>query len=197
LPEFLFKPLQVGDEMDAVPNDQSKTLARQDWSSMERGTVLSIVKLAPDGSEVTRYPGHVIDAGTPWLVARAIWVNREANIDGLHFVRGDELHEYFSLEHWFNVFAVFTPGGELRGWYANVTHPSWIESGREQPTLFWRDLYVDLIVFPNGELIVRDEDELEASNLESADPDLYGLILKTRDDLIALARARTFPFHER
>ena len=37
-------------------------------------------------------------------------------------------------------------------------------------TLYWHDLYVDVIVLRNGKPIVRDEDELAASGLASSTP---------------------------
>ena len=170
-----------------------------DWSELEPGDRLEIVKLAPDRSVAARYPGTVIeyDAGTFWLVVRATWVMHEVETDGLRFVPGDELHEFFSPRQRFNVFSVFAPDGALRGWYANVTHPARLDLATEPPTLFWHDLYVDVIVLPDGGASVRDEDELANSNLESTDPALHAVIRETRDMLIAVAAARAFPFHER
>ncbi len=170
-----------------------------DWSSLSPGTVLKIVKLAPDGLIAAHYPGTVraYDPDTSWLTVHAKWVIHDVETDGLRFVAGDELHEFFSPEYGFNVFSVFTPEENLRGWYANVTHPTRIDFDTDPPTLSWHDLYVDLIVLPDGHLIVRDEDELQESDLASTEPALHATILKTRDTLIALAAARAFPFHER
>ena len=169
-----------------------------DWSAVKVGTELEIVKLAPNGSVAARYPGVVIeiDPSPSWITVRAKWVLRDSEVDGLRLVPGDELHEFFSPEHPFNVFSIFTPEGVLRGWYANVTHPSWIDFETSPPTLYWHDLYVDLIGLPDGRWAVWDEDELEASGLETSDPALHATILKTRDELVALASARAFPFHE-
>jgi len=170
-----------------------------DWSTLDAGMKLEIVKLAPDGSVAARYPGVVMafDAAANWLTVRAKWRLHEIETGGLRFIPGDELHEYFSPAYGFNVFSIFSPEGELRGWYANVTHPTRIEFETTPPMLSWHDLYVDLIVLPDGRRVVRDEDELKASGFEAKDPALHALILKTRDELIALASASAFPFHER
>jgi hypothetical protein len=175
---------------------RSKTPA--DWAEIDPGTTISIVKLAPDGAEATRYPGTVLDypnAGG-WLVARAEWVRRPIETDGLWFMPGDKLHEFFSPNHWFNVFSVFAPDGARRGWYANATFPSWIESSTALATLYWHDLYLDVIALPDGNVVVRDEDELAESGLASSDPELHAQIIRTCDEVVALARARKFPFHE-
>ena len=169
------------------------------WSALETGMPLEIVKLAPDGSVAARYPGVIIDANPAptWITVRTTWTMRETEMDGLRFVPGDELHEFFSPDHGFNVFSAFSPEGDLRGWYANVARPAWIDVTTVPPILFWHDLYVDLILLPDGAPVVRDEDELAVSNLASSDPELHAAILKTRDELIALAEARAFPFNER
>jgi hypothetical protein len=168
------------------------------WSALETGTALEIVKLAPDGSVAAHYPGVVFDlAPSPgWISVRAHWTMHEVVSDGLRFVRGDELHEFFSPDHGFNVFSVFSPKGELRGWYANVTRPAWVDLTTSPATLYWHDLYVDLILLPGSAPIVRDEDELSASGLAAIDPELHAAILKTRDELVRLAERRDFPFHE-
>lgn len=170
-----------------------------DWSDLASGSELTIVKRAPDGSEAARYPGVVMaaEAPSPWLVAEAHWAMREVESAGLRFVPGDVLHEFFSGDDWFNVFAVFSPAGELRGWYANVTYPAKVEFVADPPVLAWHDLYVDIIVLPNGEPVVLDEDELDASGLASTNPELHARILATRDKLLQLARTGAFPFHER
>lgn len=166
---------------------------------MPTGTELRIVKVSPEGEEVTSYPGWVIDAGAraPWIAARADWVRRVVEMDGLCFVPGDRLHEFFSPRHGYNLFSVWSPGGKLRGWYANVTHPTRIDFATAPATLFWHDLYVDLIGLPDGAFALRDEDELAAAGLAMSDPALYRRIVETRDELLRLYHAREFPFHER
>jgi hypothetical protein len=169
------------------------------WSELPRGSAIEVVKLRPDGSEATRYPGSVIEALSAglWLAVEARWTMGEIALDGLRFVPGDRLHEYFSSEHPFNVFAIFSPEGALRGWYANVTYPSWIEWGRSLPVLFWHDLYVDVIALPSGITSVRDEDELAEAAPSFTDPDLEGMILEARDELLRRVARREFPFHDR
>jgi hypothetical protein len=171
---------------------------RVGWPELPAGTELTIVKLAPDGSETTRYPGWILDAETPsgWIAARAEWVRRLVELDGLRFVPGDRLHEFFSLTEPFNLFSVFAPDGALRGWYANVTRPTTFSVEGGHTTVYWHDLYVDVIALPSGEVAVRDEDELEAAGLAGTDPALHELILATRDRLLALYAERAFPFHE-
>lgn len=181
-----------------MPVDQPLGADAAIWPDMPPGTELRIVKLAPDGSEVTSYPGWVIDAGAPepWLAVRADWVRRVVELNGLRFIPGDRLHEFFSPAHHFNVFSVWSPEGSLRGWYANVTHPARLDTATSPPTLYWHDLYVDVIGIQGRPCVIRDEDELEASNLAASDPGLHTRILQARDELLLRFERRAFPFHE-
>ena len=56
--------------------------------------------------------------------------------------------------------------GDFKGWYANVTHPAHLVPSADPPVLIWHDLYVDLVGLPNKTYTIRDDDELEASNLD-------------------------------
>lgn len=169
------------------------------WPPLPPGTALTIVKLAPDGSEVARYPGEVIEAGAPppWIAVRATWVSREYDLNGLRFIKGDTLHEFFSPQHPFNVFAVFSALGTLRGWYANVTYPTQLDLATTPPTLTWHDLYVDVVALPDGTIAIRDEDELAAASLSTTNPAVLQMIIEAKEDILRRIRERTFPFHER
>lgn len=169
-----------------------------EWSTLTPGTTLTIVKLAPDGQEVTRYRGQVLDRAWPesWVGARAIWTNRAVAVDGLWFRPGDRLDEFFSSAEWFNAFQVVAPTGEARGWYANVTYPARLEPGPAGLTLVWHDLYVDVVVLADGTVAIRDEDELAASALAERAPEIHKKIMATRDLILTRIASRTFPFDQ-
>ena len=168
-----------------------------DWLALAPGTKLTVVKLAADGSEVTRYPGTVIEAGAPqpWVAVEARWVRRGVDLDGLQFVPGDTLHEFFSPVDWFNVFVVFAPDGRLRGWYGNVTYPTTLDPNTDPPTLSWQDLYLDVVALPDGSVVVRDEDELAEVDLARHDPGLHAAVLAARDEVLQRWAVQAFPFH--
>jgi hypothetical protein len=166
------------------------------WPPLPAGTELVVVKLAPDGSEVTRYQG-VVRATTDdatWVAVEARWTNRRVDLDGLSFIPGDLLLEYFSPLHPFNAFAVYAPDGTLRGWYANVTYPATMDPTTGPPTLFWHDLYLDVIALPDGTILVRDEDELEDAGIAQADPAVHRAIVAAKDEIVRRIRPREIPF---
>lgn len=165
---------------------------------MAAGDRVRIVKLRPDGSEAASYDAAELPGPFPedWRGFRAEWTMGPISTGGLAFAVGDTLHEYFSPTAWFDVFSLFTPDGQLKGWYANVTWPTTFEPGPSCETVVWQDLYVDLIGFPDGSFVILDEDELEASGLMELEPDLVTLILAARDTMITRFQNRDFPFHE-
>lgn len=162
------------------------------------GTELTIIKVAPTGEEAARYPGRIIAQSVPpgWIGAHAVWTHGEMMLDGLRLAPGDRLDEYFSVTEWFNAFHVIAPSGEARGWYANVTYPATVRLDLPQPTLTWHDLYVDVIVLPDGTMTVRDEDELACSGMSERHPALYRRIRETRDAIVERARAGLVPFDQ-
>lgn len=159
---------------------------------IEPGAPVTIVKLRPDGSEAIRYPGVAVDAPAGWVAARAPWEQRRVDLGYLVFDPNDIFLEYFALAEPFNVFAIYTHEGVHKGWYCNVTHPSWIE----ETTIYWHDLYIDVVAYPDGKLIVLDEDELAESGLASRDPALHRRILVARDALVDLVNKRRYPFDQ-
>ena len=165
---------------------------------MPVGTVLECVKVDPDGEIVTRYPGVVIEVGAPepWIAVRATWVSKVVDLNGLLFIPGDTTHEFFSPQHPFNLFSIHSPEGELRGWYANVTYPTVVEERGGRFTLYWHDLYLDVVALPDGSIFVRDEDELDEAGVATSHSELCNQIVAAKDELVRRARAREFPFHE-
>ncbi len=160
--------------------------------AIKPGTPVTIVKLKPDGSEAIRYSGAAIQALSGWVAAKAPWGRDRVDLGYLVFEPDDVFFEYFALEHPFNAFAIRTGAGQLKGWYCNVTRPSWVMDR----TIYWHDLYVDVIAYPDGRTLVLDEDELADSSLESSDPALHREILDARDRLLQMVSQRLYPFDQ-
>lgn len=172
------------------------------WSTLSAGRQIMVVKLDPEGVEVASYPAVVLDheAHANWVAVEAIWTHQRVEIDGLVFEPGDELVEWFSPVQPFNAFGVHGPAGDLRGWYANVTYPAYLEispATEGATTLYWHDLYLDLVGMPDGGFVVRDEDELAESGLETQDPGLHREIIEAGIELVRRFTAREAPFVQR
>lgn len=172
--------------------------AREVWQHLGLGQAITVIKLNPEGAEATRYSAVMVERAPEddWIALRAIWTYERVEIDGLVFNPGDELVEWFSPMQPFNAFAVLSPAGALRGWYANVTYPAYLEPpGAGNPlTLFWHDLYLDLVGLPDDSFVTRDEDELAESGLEARNPSLHREILAAADELARRYMSRQLPF---
>jgi uncharacterized protein len=177
------------------PDPERPLTATAAWSSLLPGARLTIVKLAPDGSEAARYQGEVVGhREDSWVLVQATWTNRTIELGGLSFCPGDGLLEWFSPLHPFNAFAVFSPMDRFKGWYANVTHPARLNVTTDPPVLIWHDLFVDLVGLPDGSFTLRDDDELLDSGLADADPELHARILGARSELIRRFERWLLPF---
>ena len=181
---------------------ESHLKAHQDlewWRSLAIGQEITVVKRSPEGNEAARYPGVIVarEPEDDWLAIRALWTYKRVELDGLAFEPGDDLLEWFSPTQPFNAFAVLSPAGTLRGWYANVTYPAYLEpspDGEPAPTLVWHDLYLDLVGLPDGSYVIRDEDELAESGLSTRDPLLHGDIVAAMRALVLRFMGRKLPF---
>ncbi len=161
-------------------------------AQLVQGTPVTIVKLRPNGDEAIRYPGKAISAPPGWVAARAPWKQGRIDLGYLIFEPNDIFLEYFALERPFNIFAIFREDGSHKGWYCNVTQPTWVEG----ETIYWHDLYVDVVAYPDGRSLVLDEDELLSSGLKMTEPETHQMILRARDDLLQMIADQQYPFDQ-
>lgn len=151
-----------------------------------------MIKLTPNGQEAARYSGLLLPAAPGWVAVLARWQHRAVTSASLVFEPGDSLFEYFSVVEPMNAFALYSSTGLFKGWYANVSCPAILQ----QDTLWWRDLYIDVVSSASGEITVLDEAELEAARIKEQDPEAYACILGARDQLLQALRARVYPFDQ-
>jgi predicted RNA-binding protein associated with RNAse of E/G family len=126
---------------------------------MQPGETLRVIKRNAAGQPVWEYAGVLdsFDGVTLCLVAFFDVSDRD---DG-YFVwqRGDRFVEFYYTDRWYNVFQIFDrTSGALRGWYCNLTRPAVIEAG----LVAWDDLGLDVFVYPDGRLLLLDEDDFRA-----------------------------------
>lgn len=152
---------------------------------------VTVIKHALDGRPPVRYSANLLPSPDGWIVARATWVHGAVDAGPLSFRDGDTLEEFFSLDRPYNAFAIYRPGGEFAGWYCNVTQPTEVHDDE----IHWHDLFVDVLVTPDGRVSVEDEHELEESGLRASDPETYAMVLTGRDELLALIRDNAYPFN--
>ena len=123
-------------------------------------------KLDNKGLEVFRYSAVVLRRMETGVVLEAIFDMDDRDFHGLTFRRGDRFVEFHFSDRWYNVLAIYdVDSGDLKGWYCNISRPAAIDDA----TITAEDLALDLVVLPDGNQFVLDEDEYADLNLDSAD----------------------------
>lgn len=121
-------------------------------------SLATIRKLDHRGDLVAEYQGRVIRRSSTEIVIQATWARRRQDLGFVVLEPGDLLTEHFYQDRWYNVFAIRTNRGRLKGWYCNFTRPARIAS----ESVCAEDLALDLWVSPCGQTFLLDEDEYEA-----------------------------------
>jgi hypothetical protein len=119
---------------------------------------VTITKLDHNGNRVLGYGGQVVFRDDQVIVARCPWTSPEPfDLGPFCLERGDIFLEHYYLTEWFNIFEIHDSSGNLKGWYCNVTKP--VELDEDE--IRWTDLALDLLVLPDGEQTLLDEEEFE------------------------------------
>ncbi len=129
------------------------------------GKPITITKLDYRRAPRFSYPGDLVAADDDVAVARCVWSAPKPFAVGPFVLElGDVFIEYYYRSEWFNIFEIYNPAGEFKGWYCNITEPA--EIGEE--AIRWCDLALDLLVLPDGAQMTLDEDEFEALRPDDA-----------------------------
>ncbi len=115
------------------------------------------------GREVWRYPARLLERTPRRVLLEAFFDRQETSLHGMTLCPGDRFLETFYSDRWYNIFEIHArEDGRLRGWYCNVGFPARLG----QRVVSYRDLVLDLLVFPDGRQVVLDEDEFAALPLD-------------------------------
>ena len=141
--------------------------------------MITVVKLDAAGKETWRYQGRILRHEGSQLVLEAFFDRDDMLFHGMPLCRGDRFVETYYTDRWYNVYEIHSRADDsLRGWYCNVSLPARLDGDK----LFFTDLALDLLVFPDGRQIVLDEDEFYRLNLA---PQTLERALSTLEELQA------------
>lgn len=141
---------------------------------------VDVIKLNHLGEEVWRYPGEVIKTDEKGVLVEAFFNIDDRPFHGITLRRDDRYIERYYPDRWYNIFEIHDRDDDhLKAWYCNITSPANFEPGR----ISSRDLALDVLIYPNGEYLILDEDEFEALNL---DPPTRQKALQALQSLIQL-----------
>lgn len=125
-------------------------------------TTITVIKLDESGNEIWRYDGEEIKRQETCIVLEAFFNRSDINFHGMQMQCGDRFVETYYTDRWYNIFEIHDHHDDhLRGWYINIGYPAMIEGN----TLSYKDLALDVLVFPDGRQLVLDEDEFNLLDL--------------------------------
>ncbi|KPC78730.1 MULTISPECIES: DUF402 domain-containing protein [Streptomyces] len=144
------------------------------------------VALVKAGRTKIRYPAQQVGDDGTRITVRAPWAAPGVRDFGfVRFEPGDVFTEHYWRDRYYAVKEVRTGGGQLKGWYCDITRPA-VLRGSE---LLVEDLDLDLWVSADGSSVLRlDEDEFEESGLAGRDPRAAEAAVRALDELEHLAR---------
>ena len=117
---------------------------------------ITITKLDHTGNKVWRYIGKLLERDTHSITIEATFDRPDMEFHGLTLSAGDRFIETYYDDHWYNIYEILDKNdGHLKGWYCNIGFPADINLN----SISYKDLALDLLVFPDGHHIVLDEDE--------------------------------------
>lgn len=167
---------------------------------MEHGSrppwVITVQKLAFDGTLLATWTGEVVARHPEVLVLRACWSGPPYyGLGAVSFEPGDCFTEYFYFSRWYAIWRVTQPsarGGRLKCWYCNVQTPAELTGD----VLRFRDMVLDLLVLPDGTTQVLDREEFERLRQTTFDPYSARQAEAALAELEAMVRRGAPPFEE-
>lgn len=116
-------------------------------------------------------------AAAPDEVITLYVLPRDGGLGGVPLTVGTRCLGYFWAARAYNVYHAVDAAGQTLVFYINLSDRTVITP----EAITWRDLIVDVVVTPDGQCRVLDEDEVPPD----LDPDLAAAIDAARDDLLA------------
>lgn len=153
---------------------------------------LTVAPRRYDGSPKFRYPADGLELGPRrWVVHGVFGPEIGPHSQRLDFYPGDHTVEFYTADRWYNVYAVFSPAGDPRGYYCNLATPP----RRDGDEITYIDLDIDVLVRPDGGYVVLDEDEYaERVRRFGYPPDVQASVAAALAELTAAVEGRRPPF---
>lgn len=126
---------------------------------------VTVYKYNTAGRLVWQWPAEVLRRDEQSITLEATFNRDDLELGYTTFRRGDRFVETYYNDRWYNVFAIHTPDGRLKGWYCNVSRPARIE----ETAVHFDDLALDVWIDPDGMVTILDEDEFSALDLGPAE----------------------------
>jgi len=132
------------------------------------------------GEPMLSWKGEVVANGPTFRLVSALFSGRDAvTVDKVIFRKGDRMLERYYTDRWYNVFEVKQDlSDQVKCWYINLSLPAQFTAD----SIIWQDLALDLVIYPDGNYRLLDEDEFNALQIE---PSLRSRCLETVQEILA------------
>ena len=126
---------------------------------------ITIIKRNSLGEEVIRYSGRLIQKDEHQVILEAFFTYPEVWVNKLVLREGDRFIETYYDDRWYNIFEIHDREDDhLKGWYCNIGYPAVIQ----EDAIAYLDLALDLLVLPDGQQHILDNDEFAQLALPDA-----------------------------
>jgi len=130
--------------------------------SQDKGLV-NIIKMNTQHEEVWRYPGRIIARDLHSVLVEAFFNIDDRPFHGITLRTNDRSIERYYSNRWYNIFEIHDRDDDrLKAWYCNVTSPAVFNPGK----ITYIDLALDILVYPDRDYLILDEDEFDALDLD-------------------------------
>lgn len=137
------------------------------------------------------WSGELLVREQEHLVLLAIWQGPgEPRVGEIAFLAGDRFVEHYYPGRGYAIWQVEQPNGIIKGWYCNISTPVEWQEG----ILSFRDLLLDLLVYPDGRYSVLDRDEFVEAQGAGLPDNEAALAEAALAELVRLVEARADPF---
>jgi len=114
------------------------------------------------GRDVWQYSGTLVEVNESKIVIEAYFDREDTPVDKMVIRQGDKFIETYYSNQWFNIYEIQDQrSGNVKAWYCNISYPAEIS----KDSVVFRDLVLDLLVYPDGAQVVLDMDEFEALSI--------------------------------
>lgn len=152
---------------------------------------ITVYKRDHHGQPVWTYSGLLVERAPSLMVVEAYFDIPDRDDGYFIWQQGDRMLEWYYADRWYNVMQIFDRAtGTARGWYCNISRPATLAADH----IIWEDLVLDVFVYPDGRLTVKDEVEFAALDLR---PEERAAAYAAVDALQALVRAGAAPFERK
>lgn len=127
---------------------------------------ITVVKYNHLGEEAYRWKGELLERSTSHVLLEARFSLSGLFMGEAPLYVGDRFVESYYSDRWYNTYEIHDRDTDMvKCWYCNITYPAELSEG----SVSFRDLALDLLVYPDGRQQVLDETEFEALDIPQLD----------------------------